>query len=126
MGNQNATGIKRLSNAFGFSMLGFRACFKHEEAFRQEVYASLVLIPLALYLGNTGVERALLLGSWLLVPLVELLNSAIENAIDRIGPELHQLSGRAKDIGSAAVFIALLLSTCVWLLVLLPHLSAME
>lgn len=122
MGNQHATGIKRLVNAFGYSMLGFRACFKHEEAFRQEVYASIVLIPLALYLGNTGVERALLLGSWLVVPLVELLNSAIENAIDRIGTEQHQLSGRAKDIGSAAVFVALLLCASVWLLVLLPRL----
>ena len=124
MGNQNATGIKRLNNAFGYSMQGFRACFKHEEAFRQEVYASLLLIPLALYLGDTGVERALLLGSWLLVPLVELLNSAIENAIDRIGAEQHELSARAKDIGSAAVFLALLLCACVWLLVLLPRLSA--
>ena len=124
MGNQNATGIKRLNNAFGYSMQGFQACFKHEEAFRQEIYASLLLIPLALYLGNTGIERALLLGSWLVVPLVELLNSAIENAIDRIGPELHQLSGRAKDIGSAAVFLALLLCACVWLLVFLPRLSA--
>jgi len=124
MGDQNATGIKRLNNAFGYSMQGFRACFKHEEAFRQEIYASLLLIPLALYLGDTGVERALLLGSWLLVPLVELLNSAIENAIDRIGAEQHELSGRAKDIGSAAVFLALLLCACIWLLVLLPRLSA--
>lgn len=122
MGNQNATGIRRLSNAFGYSMQGFHACFKHEEAFRQEAYASLLLIPLALYLGNTGIERALLFGSWMVVPLVELLNSAIENAIDRIGPEQHQLSGRAKDIGSAAVFVALLLCACVWLLVLLPRL----
>ena len=122
MGRQNTTGIKRLINAFGYSMLGFRACFKHEEAFRQEVFASFVLIPLALYLGDTGIERALLLGSWLMVPLVELLNSAIENAIDRIGSEQHQLSGRAKDIGSAAVFLALLLCACVWLLVLLPRL----
>jgi diacylglycerol kinase (ATP) len=123
MGNQNATGIKRLNNAFGYSMQGFAACFKHEEAFRQEIYASLLLIPLALYAGDSGVERALLLGSWLVVPLVELLNSAIENAIDRIGEEQHELSGRAKDIGSAAVFVALLLCTCVWLLVLLPRLS---
>ncbi len=124
MGSQQATGIKRLSNAFGYSMQGFRACFRHEEAFRQEIYASLLLVPLALYLGDTGIERALLLGSWLVVPLVELLNSAIENAIDRIGAEQHELSGRAKDIGSAAVFLALLLCACVWLLVLLPRLSA--
>ena len=126
MGNQNATGIKRLNNAFGYSMQGFAACFKYEEAFRQEIYASLLLIPLALYAGDSGVERALLLGSWLVVPLVELLNSAIENAIDRIGEEQHELSGRAKDIGSAAVFVALLLCACVWLLVLLPRLSGSE
>ena len=123
MGNQNATGIKRLNNAIGYSIQGFHACFNHEQAFRQEIYASLLLIPLALYLGDSGVERALLLGSWLVVLVVELLNSAIENAIDRIGPELHQLSGRAKDIASAAVFLALLLCACVWLLVLLPRLS---
>lgn len=122
MAYQQASGIRRLANALGYSMLGFRACFRHEEAFRQEVYASIILIPLALYLGNNGIERALLLGGWLLVPLVELLNSAIETAVDRIGMQKHELSGRAKDIGSASVFLALLLGSGVWLLVLLPRL----
>ena len=122
MAHQQARGIRRLVNAFGYSMLGFRACFRHEEAFRQEVFASIALVPLALYLGNNGIERALLLGSWLVVPLVELLNSAIETAVDRIGVERHELSGRAKDIGSASVLLALVLGAAVWLLVLLPRL----
>ena len=118
MAYQNARGIRRLLNAFRYSMKGFRACFKHEEAFRQEVYASIVFIPLGFWLGDNGIERALLVGSWLIVPLTELLNSAVEAAIDRIGPEKHKLSGRAKDIGSAAVFFSLVLAAVVWLLVL--------
>ena len=114
------TGIRRLIKAFGYSMAGFRACFRHEAAFRQEMAASLLLVPAALWLGNTGVERALLLGSWMLVPIMELLNSAIEAIVDRIGPEQHELSGRAKDIGSAAVLLAIVLTTAVWALVLWP------
>ena len=106
-------------NAFGYSLSGFSACFRNEEAFRQEVAASLVIIPLAFWLGETGVERALLLVSWLLVPLVELLNSALEAVVDRIGPEHHELSGRAKDIGSATVFLALVIFALVWANVLL-------
>lgn len=121
MGNQNARGLKRLVNAFGYSMAGFRACYRHEEAFRQEVYASLVAIPAGLWLGNTGVERALLVGSWLIVPIVELLNSAIEAIVDRIGPERHELSGRAKDIASAAVLLSLVFAFTVWALVLIPR-----
>lgn len=119
MANQQNKGLKRLTNAFGFSLAGFRACYQNEEAFRQEVAASLLIIPLALWLGETGVERALLLGSWLLVPLMELLNSALEAVVDRIGSEHHELSGRAKDIGSAVVFLALLITAVVWVLVLI-------
>ncbi|MGD1990096.1 MAG: diacylglycerol kinase [Chromatiales bacterium] len=119
MAYQNAKGIRRLVNAFRFSMKGFRACFKHEEAFRQEVYASIVVIPLGIWLGETGLERAVLVGSWMIVPLTELLNSAVEAAIDRIGPERHKLSGRAKDIGSAAVLFSLVLAASVWGLLLL-------
>jgi len=119
MAYQNAKGIRRLVNAFRFSMKGFRACYKHEEAFRQEVYASIVVIPLGIWLGETGLERAVLVGSWMIVPLTELLNSAVEAAIDRIGPERHKLSGRAKDIGSAAVFFSLVLAATVWGLLLL-------
>lgn len=121
MANQNAKGLQRLINAYGYSMLGFRACFKHEEAFRQEVYALMLLMPLGLWLGRTGVERALLIGALLIVPLTELLNSAIEAVVDRFGGELHELSGRAKDIGSAAVFLSIVLAMLVWALVLIPH-----
>jgi len=121
MANQNARGLKRILNAYRYSMAGFRACFRHEEAFRQEVFASLVLVPLGLWLGATGVERALLVGSWLLVPVVELLNSAVEANVDRVGLERHELSARAKDIASAAVFLSLVFATTVWLLVLLPR-----
>ncbi len=114
------TGITRLINAARFSWQGFRAAFKHEEAFRQEVLASLIFIPLALYLGENGIEKAILLGAWMLVPVVELLNSAVEAAVDRIGEEPHKLSGRAKDIGSAAVLLALINAAVIWGLVLWP------
>ncbi|WP_456373556.1 diacylglycerol kinase [Thiolapillus sp.] len=120
-GKPGNTGITRLIRAFGYSMKGFAACFRSEAAFRQEVAVSLFIIPLGLWLGQTGVERALLLGSWLLVPVVELLNSAIEAVVDRIGTEQHELSGQAKDIGSAAVFLAISLFLLVWILILYPH-----
>jgi len=113
------TGITRLIKAFGYSRQGFSAVIRHEAAFRQELAASLVLVPLALWLGQNGVERALLIGSWLLVPLVELLNSAIEAIVDKCSPEQHELAGRAKDIGSAAVLLAILLAAVIWGLVLL-------
>ena len=115
------TGFTRIIKATGYSLKGIKAAYKYEAAFRQEVTASLVLIPLALYLGETGVERALLLGSWLLVPLVELINSSIEAVVDRIGSELHKLSGRAKDIGSASVALAIIIAAIVWALVLIPR-----
>lgn len=114
------TGLTRLINAARFSWQGLRAACKHEEAFRQELLASLILVPLALWLGDGGIEKALLLGAWLLVPIVELLNSAVEAAIDRIGDERHELAGRAKDLGSAAVLIALLNAAVIWALVLWP------
>jgi diacylglycerol kinase (ATP) len=121
MANQGPLGMQRIINAWGYSMAGFRACFKHEEALRQETYALIIFIPLGLWLGNTGVERALLVASLLQVPLVELLNSAIEAVVDRFGGEHHQLSGRAKDIGSAAVFLSITMATVVWALVLAPR-----
>jgi diacylglycerol kinase (ATP) len=121
MAYQNARGLARLLNAFRYSMEGFRKCFKYEEAFRQEVFASLLFIPLGVWLGNNGVERAILVGSWLLVPIVELLNSAIEANVDRVGLEQHKLSARAKDIASAAVFSSLVMASTVWLLVLAPR-----
>ena len=114
------TGITRLINAARFSWQGLKAAFKHEEAFRQETQASIIIIPLALWVGDNGIEKAILLGAWILVPIVELLNSAIEAAVDRIGDEHHKLSGRAKDIGSAAVLIALINAAIIWGLVLWP------
>ncbi|HNU66971.1 MAG: diacylglycerol kinase [Methylotenera sp.] len=112
------TGLSRLINAFGYSVEGFKAAFKHEDAFRQEVFLSVVLIPLGLYLGKTGVEKALLVSAVLLVLIVELFNSAIEAAVDHTSLERHALAKRAKDIGSAAVFVALGIVVSVWGLVL--------
>jgi diacylglycerol kinase (ATP) len=120
MTNQNASGWRRIVNAFGFSMTGLRACYQLEEAFRQEVWVLVALIPLALWLGESPVERALLVGSLLMVPIVELLNSAIEANVDRVGLESHELSGRAKDIASAAVFLCIAFAVTVWALVLVP------
>ena len=119
----NTRGLTRILRAFGYSLQGFRDCYRHEAAFRQEVWAGIVLIPLGLWVGETGVERALLVGSWLLVLIVELLNSAIEATVDRFGPEQHTLAGRAKDIGSASVFASISLATVVWVLILLPRLG---
>jgi len=103
-------------------MQGLRAAWLHESSFRLEVYLLLVLGPLALWLGETGVERALLLGSCLLVLSVELLNSSIEAVIERYGAEFHELAGRAKDMGSAAVFVLMMNVLLVWGLVLGPRL----
>jgi diacylglycerol kinase (ATP) len=121
MGKPDTTGIKRIINAIGFSFLGLRAAFKHEAAFRQELAFCVPLIPLAFWIGQSATERALLIGCLLLVLIVELVNSAIEAIVDRIGPEQHELSGRAKDIGSAAVLISLVNSTIIWGLIILDH-----
>lgn len=112
------TGIRRLMNAFGYSLEGFKAAFKHEDAFRQEVFLAIVLIPLAVYLGKSSIERAVMIASVLLVLIVELLNSAIEAAVDHTSTEHHALAKRAKDIGSAAVFFALTIVVSVWALIL--------
>ncbi len=119
MGKPGNTGLKRIINAGGYSWAGLCAAARHEAAFRQELALCALLIPLGLWLGEDGVARALLVGSLLLVLMVELLNSAIEAVVDRIGPEPHELSGRAKDIGSAAVFIALANVVVVWALILI-------
>jgi diacylglycerol kinase (ATP) len=112
------TGITRMFRAFGASMKGLSGAFREEAAFRQELALALVVIPLGLWLGRTGVERALLVAPMFLVLVVELVNSAIEATVDRIGLERHALSGLAKDIGSAAVLMSLLLLAVVWVLVL--------
>ncbi len=111
-------GFTRILKASRYSWQGLRAAYRHEEAFRQETWLCLVLLPLGLYLGEGGVEKALLVASVLLLPLVEILNSALEAAIDRIGDEHHELSGRAKDMASAAVAIAITILALTWLLVL--------
>lgn len=110
-------GLTRLIRAFDNSFRGFIGAFREEAAFRQELALAVVVVPAGLWFGRTGTERALLVGPVLLVLIVELLNSAVEAAIDRIGPEHHELSGLAKDIGSAAVFLAFVLLVAVWLLV---------
>jgi diacylglycerol kinase (ATP) len=112
------TGIKRLANAFTFSVAGTLAAFKHEDAFRQEVILSVVLIPLAIYLGQTAIEQALMISSILLIIIVELLNSSVEATVDRISVKRHKLSKRAKDIGSAAVFFSLVNAAVIWFLIL--------
>ncbi len=118
MTKKSGKGLGRLFRAFGWSRAGLREAFVHEAAFRQELLLCAVLLPLALYFGQSGVEKGLLAGSVLLVLVVELLNSAVEATVDRIGPEEHELARRAKDMGSAAVFVSLLLLAAVWFLVL--------
>jgi diacylglycerol kinase (ATP) len=112
------TGFTRIVKASQYSWQGLRAAYKHEAAFRQELWASLILIPTGLWLGQNGVEKALLTATVLLLLLVEILNSSIEAVIDRIGDEHHDLAERAKDMGSAAVAIAIVLLITVWILVL--------
>jgi diacylglycerol kinase (ATP) len=111
-------GAVRVIRAFGASYRGFCGAFRGEAAFRQELAVALVVIPLGLYLGRSGVERALLVGPMIVVLIVELLNSAIEATVDRVGFEHHELSGLAKDLGSAAVLSSFGLLGLTWLLVL--------
>jgi len=114
-------GLVRLLKAFGNTWQGLAGCWREEEAFRQECLLALLAIPAGLWLGANGVERAVLIAPMLLILIVELLNSAIETAIDRIGTERHALSGLAKDLGSAAVFVSFVLLLSSWALVLLGH-----
>ena len=111
-------GIKRFLNAFKYSVAGTLAAFKHEDAFRQEVFLSVILIPLAIYLGETTTEQALMITSVLLIIIVELLNSSVEATVDRIYVKCHKLAKRAKDIGSAAVFFSLVNASVIWFLIL--------
>lgn len=112
------TGLTRVWNAFHYSMAGLGAAYRNEDAFRQEVWLAVVLIPLALFLPASGIAKALMIASVLLVIIVELINSGLEATVDRISLEHHHLAKRAKDIGSAAVFVALVNVVAVWGLVL--------
>ena len=114
MSQPGNTGIRRIIRATRFSAQGLAQAWKHEAAFRQETILLIVLIPVALWLGDTVLTQVLLIGVCLLVLIVELINSAIEAAIDRHGQEQHELSGRAKDMGSAAVFVSLTVVVLVW------------
>ncbi|CAC9529411.1 Diacylglycerol kinase (EC 2.7.1.107) [uncultured Gammaproteobacteria bacterium] len=114
-----ATGLKRISNAFGFSMQGLKICYQSEVAFRQELWFGIVLISLAFWLKESAIERVLLIAPVFLVLIVEVLNSAIESVVDRIGDEYHALSGAAKDMGSAAVWLSLVLVLITWIIILI-------
>jgi diacylglycerol kinase (ATP) len=114
MARAGNTGFRRVVNATFFSLAGLRAAWQSEPAFRQECVLAIVLAPLAVWLGQNAVERALLIGSCVLVLIVELLNTGLESVTDRVGIEQHELSGRAKDLGSAAVFVSLILTAAVW------------
>jgi diacylglycerol kinase (ATP) len=116
--DKGTTGPVRLSRAFASTWRGFRAAWREEEAFRQECLLAVLLVPLGLWLGENGVERALLVGPMFFVLAIELVNSAVEATVDRIGVERHPLSAIAKELGSAAVFVAFLLLGLDWLLVL--------
>ena len=113
------TGLRRIVSAFGFSMKGLKSCYRSEAAFRQELWLSIVLIPLALILGESATDKVLLITPIFLVLIVEVLNSAIESVVDRIGSEYHVLSGAAKDMGSAAVWLSLTLLVVTWLIILI-------
>jgi diacylglycerol kinase (ATP) len=108
------TGLRRIWNAFHYSLDGLSAAYRYEDAFRQETWLAMVALPLALWLGDSALERVMMIGSVLLVLIVELVNSAIEATVDRVSLERHQLAKRAKDIGSAAVLIALINAAVVW------------
>ncbi len=116
--HKGKTGLRRLFNAFAYSYAGLRAAYQYEDAFRQEFWLAVLLIPLACFLPSSGIGKALMIASVLLVLIIELINSAIEATVDRISLENHSLAKRAKDIASAAVLISLLNMLTVWALVL--------
>jgi diacylglycerol kinase (ATP) len=115
------TGITRLIRSFGYSFQGFRFAWREEAAFRQEIALSVLVIPAGIYLGRSGLARALLVVPMLLILVVEFLNSAVEAVVDRSGTERHPLAGMAKDMGSAAVLLSFVLLGTVWLLILSDH-----
>jgi len=110
----NGSGLNRILKATRCSMLGFKAAYKYESAFRQELWLCCLLVPVSLFIATSGVQLGLLIASLILILLVEVINSAIEAIVDRIGLEFHELSGRAKDLGSTAVFLALCIFVVIW------------
>ena len=117
MGNKNESLIGHIKNAFIYTFAGLKAGWKNELAFRGEVVVAIIMVPLGIWLGRTAVEQALLIASILLILVTELLNSALEAVVDRIGPQRHELSKRAKDMGSAAAFISMVTAALVWILI---------
>ena len=119
-GLKGKTGLIRLWNALGYSRQGLAAAWANEAAFRQETWLACVAMPLAFYLGRSGVDRALMLGSIILILIVEILNSGLEAVVDKASPEKHELAKRAKDMGSAAVLLSLLNAALIWACLLWP------
>lgn len=117
MGNKNESLIGHIKNAFKYTFAGLASAWKNELAFRGEVVVAIIMVPLGIWLGRSAVEQALLIASILLILLTELLNSALEAVVDRIGPERHELSKRAKDMGSAAAFISMVTAALVWIII---------
>jgi len=116
---QKPTGLRRIIKATGYSLAGFKAAWKHESAFRQELFLLAVLAPIGFFLGQTGMERAVLISSPMIVVVTELLNSALEAVVDRIGLDYHPLAKQAKDLGSAAVFVSITIVIIIWMLILI-------
>jgi len=121
MGNKNESLIGHIKNAFKYSFAGLETAWKNELAFRGEAGVAIIMVPLGIWLGRSAVEQALLIASILLILLTELLNSALEAVVDRIGPQRHELSKRAKDMGSAAAFISMVTAALVWIIIALDR-----
>ena len=119
MTEQKPTGLPRIMKAFGYSWAGIKSAWKNEAAFRQECFALTILLPLAFFMGQTDIEKVVLISSLMIVILTELLNSAIEAVVDRIGLDYHPMAGRAKDMGSAAVFVSIAMVIIVWAVILI-------
>jgi len=124
MGNKNESLIGHIKNAFKYSFAGLETAWKNELAFRGEVMVAIIMVPLGIWLGRSAIEQALLIASILLILLTELLNSAIEAVVDRIGPQRHELSKRAKDMGSAAAFISMVTAALVWIIIAVDRFAA--
>ena len=114
MAKTGATGLTRIINAAGYSWLGFKAAYANEAAFRQELLLVVILAPIAIFYGPSYADKAILISSLIFILLIEILNSALEAVVDRFGDKIHPLSGRAKDMGSAAVFLAFIIAGLVW------------